>query len=84
MRSIKRRKGMMRYYDIVDTIEDIKRSKTLARAFNTENAEAYIKHLDNLEAAYLKELRKRQKPEGPVHRKNDQRDWRTLTYGKFI
>ena len=76
MRSIKRRKGMMRYYDIVDTIEDIKRSKTLARAFNTENAE--------LEAAYLKELRKRQKPEGPVHRKNDQRDWRTLTYGKFI
>lgn len=85
MRSTKRSKGMMRYYDIEDAIEDIRRSKALARAFETENAAAYIQHLDNLEAAYLKELRKRKKPEGPEHRKSQEIDHRRRwPIGKFI
>ena len=75
---------MMRYYDIIDTLEDIRKIKTMARAFETENAKEYIAHLERLEAAYLKELAKRKKPEGPVYRKNQVRDWREKLNGKFI
>ena len=65
---------MMSYQEIERALEDISRSRALARAFDTPHHKEYIEHLNSLEAALLRQKRKAKAPDLTIYEKwNQQR-----------
>lgn len=64
---------MMRYEEIERALEDISRSRALARALDTPQNKEYIEHLDRLEAALLRQKRKAKAPDLTIYEKWNQK-----------